>query len=1122
MKRALKKWCGMVWGVGTVALAAEPAQVPDTASVFQQRVELAESLAVSPDGTDFAFSWRGDVWIVSTTGGVARAVASHPAQDTQPVFSPDGRELAFVSRREDASQIFTVPIQGGVPTQRTFCTEGAALKEYTPDGSNLVYCASRDATGLMSARMYETPRFHRGPERMIGDDYAWDGTLSPDGKFSLLVREGLESFRQGYRGSGAAQIWLYDRGQNTWKKMMERSTNCANPMWRPDGKAFYYLDSRSGVANLWEREVESGHERPLTAFSNSPIRDAAISRDGSTIVFQQMFEFYRLNPTATPATPARIEVVSLADSPGDRSEWRRWYDKLWNGSDYGTLDATADGLEMVFTGGGDVWVMDTVLREPRPVTTGTADHDSEARFAPDGSAIYFLRDTGDAVNLWSAKRKKPDQYWWQGALFGLWSKKEDSQQRAWWQNESFDLQRLTDDRKTRSLLRVSPDGLKLSWVEGRGSVCVYDLKSRETQGVAEAPVCTEIQWSPDSRWLACSLHDSGDNQDVWIVSATGSRAPYNLSRNPSWDGNPRWSPDGRFLAYVGRMYDGPNDVYYVWLGRDEEERSRRDRSMEKALEAMDASRRNGAARGGSAGASPAKPASTVEKGPIRIDFDGLAERLRTVKVDSLGGIYGWSPDGTRMILHLSGGAKTGTYKLAFPPFEAALEKISPHVGREVRILPGSTLFWMVDGVPCNGDTKLPFALYQTVDDNAYRRLAFRLIWREMRDSFYDERLNNLNWDDMLKKYEDAAARAVDDASFARVVYMLLGELNASHMGYTPSKQNLAVQNGNWRIDTAHLGLWFDPDWQGPGWKVKGVVRGGPADMLKSKIAPGEILRSINGVPLRPEMDPTEVLNGRLPREFQVEVDDTRGRTRTVVLGGITYGAARDLIRDQTIAERRETVSSLSTNTIGYLSIEAMNWPSLRQFEKEIFAEGVGKDGMIIDVRNNGGGFISDFLLAILCHPHHAITVPRGGAPGYPSGYLGKVIWTKPIVVLCNQNSASNAEIFTHAIKALGRGRVVGVPTCGAVISTPSKEILDVGTLRVPDRGWFSIVDGADMELHGVVPDIYVWPKPGDMPAGKDVQLERAVDAMQLAIAEEASRPKPPLLRASERPVGTAD
>ncbi len=403
---------------------------------------------------------------------------------------------------------------------------------------------------------------------------------------------------------------------------------------------------------------------------------------------------------------------------------------------------------------------------------------------------------------------------------------------------------------------------------------------------------------------------------------------------------------------------------------------------------------------------------------------------------------------------------------------------------------------------------------QTLDWRDHQRLGFRQAWRLLRDNFYDAHLNNRDWESVRRKYEDMAANAPDINAFRRVIEMLNGELNASHLGFTVSSQ-LLWTNTEWKIRTAHLGLRFDPAFAGPGLKVSDVLAEGPADTPRCRIQPGDIVASMDGTEVHNAMDLTTVLNGSWPREILLEIRGSNA-TRKVSVPTISYAEARELAHKIWMRNNRKRVNALSQDRLGYLQIERMTLPSLRQFEQEVYAEGVGKDGLVIDVRNNPGGFIADRLLAILCHPYHAMTIPRGGELSYPSGYLGRVVYTKPIVVLCNQNSASNAEIFSRAIKTLKRGKLVGVPTYGAVISTPDRHILDLGVLRAPDRGWFGLDDGQDMELNGVVPDVVVWPQPGDRAAGKDAQLEKAVQVLLDAVKADQKTKRPTPLPASQR------
>jgi tricorn protease len=294
-----------------------------------------------------------------------------------------------------------------------------------------------------------------------------------------------------------------------------------------------------------------------------------------------------------------------------------------------------------------------------------------------------------------------------------------------------------------------------------------------------------------------------------------------------------------------------------------------------------------------------------------------------------------------------------------------------------------------------------------------------------------------------------------------------------------------------------------------------VLPGGPAEQKKSKLEAGELILAIDGKEVNPKMDLTEVLNGPASREVVLKVRNAAGEEREVALQPISYLQVRNLLREKWLADNRKMVEKLSDGKLGYAHISGMDMVSFYKFQEELYAVGYGKEGLVIDVRENGGGSTADLLLTALTQPIHAIAVPRGGGPGYPSDRKVYTSWNKPIVVLCNQNSFSNAEIFSHSIKTLKRGQLVGVPTAGGVVSTGAAPVMDVGMIRLPFRGWHLVGDGEDMELNGAKPDHILWPGLEEMPKGKDVQMEKAVAVLLEDVKAAKSQPK--LIKATDRP-----
>jgi len=350
---------------------------------------------------------------------------------------------------------------------------------------------------------------------------------------------------------------------------------------------------------------------------------------------------------------------------------------------------------------------------------------------------------------------------------------------------------------------------------------------------------------------------------------------------------------------------------------------------------------------------------------------------------------------------------------------------------------------------------------------------------------------------------------------------MLGELNGSHLGFMSGGRSRSRGGGEsatraWSKSTAHFGLRYDLSFKGPGLLVKDVVQSSPATKQKSKIESGEVVLSINGIAVDAAMEMTSVLNGDLSKFYELKVKSKDGKERDVMIQPTSFRTIRSLLYDHWIQQNQAAVSKATDNQFGYMHIQGMNMSSFYRFERELYSIANGKDGIVIDVRENGGGSTTDHLLTILTQPVHALTVPRGGGVGYPHDRKVYATWNKPIVVLCNQNSFSNAEIFSHAIKTLGRGQVVGVQTAGGVISTGGTTIMDVGFLRKPFRGWYLINDGQDMELNGAMPHHVVWPHPADLPKGKDDQLTKAIEVLKADVKKWKANPLPKLINASER------
>jgi len=1097
-------------------------EVPKGAEI----VELATQPDVSPDGKFFAFVWDGDIWTASTDGGKIRRITTHQAQETSPKISPNGKNIAFASQRTGSWQVYTVSIYGGNLKQITNHSEGYFLMDWYPEGNHLLVRSKRDHRGPRVDRFFKISSKAIGKEELLFDAHGDEGRVSKNGKV-IFQRGGVGLYRKGYKGSQSAQVWLWDN--NKFTRLVAEEGGSRSPRWDVNDGSYYYISGKSGAFNLYKRSINGDDEKKITHFEDDSVMLPSVSRDGNIIVFRYLAEFHKIDFSKGEIKPEKIVIWNRGERTGSREEERLEIRTA------GQAVFSKDGLEIAFVAGGDLWVMDTVLKEPKRITDSAAE-EREPVFSPDGNSIIYISDDGLSARLCRASRADDNIFWWQ--------------------NEEFKTENLSEDGEVIEDIIYSPDGKSISMIKGQGDLWIADADGKNQRKLISSWNAPRYDWSPNSQWIAYSVYDNNFNRDIWIVPVDGSKPAFNLSRHPDSDGGVKWSPDGKLLAFTGRRFDTETDIYYVWLKKSDEQISSRERELDKALDLMKKSRPKKS--------SDSKP--TIEKAPEKeeveesrfikglrimfnlpskqkkvepkpelpkeekkaepkdstIDFDGINERIRRISIpDVTENNLFWSPDSKK--LAFSGKVKgvQGIYTIGFPVKSATPSLlISKTIYMPRWLSKDNKIVYYSSGVPGafvrgKGES-YPFKVLIKRSLSSHYRVGFLQAWRAMRDGFYDSALNNRDWDKIKDKYQDMAANAVDRYSFSRSISMMLGELNASHMGFRSSSSSLYKPKG-WTDQTAHLGLIFDENHEGDGLKVKKVITKGPSDQEKSRIRQGELISSINGVEVKQGDDVKEMLNGRIDRDIDLQVLATgeEKTERSVTVRPITYSTARALMEDDVVRENKELVNKLSEGRLGYLHVERMMWSEFQKFEQEIYAEGDGKEGLVIDVRNNGGGFTADHLLTVLVPPVHATTIPRGGGSGYPGDRRVYTTWTKPIVVLCNEKSFSNAEIFSHAIKNLKRGKLVGVPTAGGVISTGSKSIMNLGTIRMPGRGWF-LPNGEDMERNGAVPDHIVWPLPGEMSAGKDRQLEKAIEVLIQDVNEYSKKAKVEMKPASKR------
>lgn len=1074
-------------------------------------IRMPRDPQIAPDGKSIAFAWRGDVWISSIEGGNAARITSHPAEDDSPHFSPDGKWIAFRSQRGGSSQIHLVPALGGATKQVTGDSLGKTLYGFMPDGKGLLvgYASDRGFHYSESRRLYSVPLDESQAKTMLFDAGIADAAISPDGQHVLFVRGRSTWWRKGYEGPQAAQLWHADLTANpaaltrlSPDRPDYQNVAAFHPMWGPDSKSYFFVSDPDGTFDVFRGALGTQNTTRVTNLrakhgSDDGVTFPSVSKDGNSILFRWRFDLQRLDVTTGEIKPLTLQATGDAIASAIERNVESRAD---------TVAFTADGKQMAFVAGGDVWVMDRILKEPVRVTN-TPHEESSLAFNEDGDRLFFICDHAGEIDIWEATHEQEDGIWWLA--------------------EDFSIRQVTDDPEAESNLTPSPNGKHIAFLK-HTDLFVMDADGSDHRRIVEAWSPPSFDWSPDGRWFVYATQDDDYNSDVWIAPLDGTREPFNISRHPDRDGNPVWSGDGKRIAFVGRREGTEADIYYVELTKETAEETDRDRKLEKALAAMKKGKKGkGSGKGDAAKKGDAKPENAAAKkddakdgdakkdeskkeddeNRVTIDFDRIFDRVGRIRIpDSFESGLIWSRDGETLLFSATVSGTRGIYSVEFPDTGRPKKWNGPAV-RGARWLENDEIVGLsTSGVPtavskAGKAETFEFSVRAQKDWATTRQIAFDQGWRAMRDRFYDPAMNNRDWEAIRRKYRPVAAQCLGADEFSELMNMMLGELNASHMGHRGGSDPLpdVERQNEWAPTTYHLGLRFAQGATETGLRVESVIPGSPCDLARSRVEVGETLLSIDGTPVGPNVDVDRIMTMESARDVEIVVRDREGTERTVTVRPTRSVAG--LLYDEWVENNRKMVEELSDGKLGYAHIRGMNMSSFYQLETDLHLAGAGKDGLVIDVRFNGGGSTTDHVLTVLTQPAHAITVSRGSGEGYPQDRKVYASWNKPIVLMCNEHSFSNAEILSHAVKQLGRGRLVGMRTAGGVISTGGVSLLDGSSVRMPMRGWYLVSTGEDMELNGCAPDIAMWNEPG----GPDRQLEKAVEVLQEDVAAEAAK-----------------
>lgn len=1055
------------------------AQAPITA-----RPALSEP-ALSPDGSEIVFVAGGDLWTVPAAGGVARVLVAHPATESRPLWSPDGTQVAFVSGRTGGGDIYVLDLSSGRLSRRTFDDGREQLDSWSRDGTWLYYSSnSGDISGMND--VWRVRASGGQPAVVAGDRYASEywASSSPDGKTLAITARGTVAgqwWRHGHSHIDESEIWLVsalDAAAPVYQAFgASGGAKEAWPMWSADGRTLYYMSDRGGEENLWLHRVGSDTVRALTRFTDGRVLWPQIAHDGSAIVFERDYGIWRydLVRNSVAAVPITLRGV-IAEPNAERAN---------SAQGFGALAVASDTRKAAFIARGDLYVVGT--REGGEATrlTNTPDVDAEPAWLPDGRRLVTASLRGTAWNLY---------------LHDAASRTE----RA-----------LTSGAARSYGPRVSPDGRWVAYQRDGSEIRVVGTDGNNDRRLAMADVgeppfggAATITWSPDSRWVAYAARGAGGFGNVWVVGLDGAAARQVTFGADANVGGVQWSPDGTFLVYrSAQRTEVPRVVRVDLVPRTP--RYREDQYLDLFGPTPSTTPPATAIPSAPPEANPLVPRDTTRtprvpaltpRLAVTIDFDGIRQRTSVLPTERLEvGQLALSPNGRTLAFTASSGGQQQVYALPLDELarETQLRVLTTSAAPKASLQwsPDSRELWYLEG---GRITALVFESRQTrsVAATAETETSFarekRAVFDQMRsylaNNFFDERMNGVDWSalaDRVAPYVEGS-RTPDD--LRRVLSLMIGELNASHLGISgPSPGGVSVP-------MARLGVRFDRRVLETSnrYRVAEVIAHGPAAI--AGVVVGDVFTAVDGVRLAPGIVLDSLLLGTVGRKHTVAVLKADSTTRSLSLRPVGLGAEKGLVYRQWVEQRREYVARVSNGRLGYVHMFDMGEGSLDQLYLDLDAENQARDGVVVDVRNNNGGFVNAYAIDVLARRSYLLFAPRGSAASPARGSLGQRTIERPTVLVTNQHTLSDGEDFTEGYRALGLGKVVGEPTSGWIIFTSNVPLLDGSTLRIP---FTRVTDakGQDMELRPRAVDISVIRPIGESYSGRDSQLDGAVKAL---------------------------
>ncbi len=1070
------------------------------AGFAQSTIQWLRYPSISPDGSKIAFGYKGDIYIVSASGGIATPLTIHESQDMMPIWSHDGKSIAFASDRFGNFDVFVMPASGGSPKRLTHHSAADYPQDFTPDNSQVLFTSAR-IIGNNNIRFYSPRLFSNlytvategGRAVLLSEAGMNVARYNATGtKIVFQDRKGYEDLlRKHHTSSVTRDIWMMDTRSNAYTKISSFGGEDLEPVFVPGSNDIYFTSEKGGTLNIYQ--TKNGNAVAVTHFNTHPVRHLSVSK-ANTLCFTYNGDIYTKTPNAEPSK------ISIQVQNDGREGTEKNVSVTSNVTQFAL---SPNGKEIAFINRGEVFVTSVEGTQTKRVTN-TPQQERSVAWNPDGRTIIYATERGKSWDIYKASiMRKEEPYFYASTIL----------------TEEPVIATTEEEYQGK----YSPDGKEIAYVAERNSLKVYNIESKETRTLlplgrnySYSDGDWDFMWSPDGKNILC---DDGEGNwytsNVALISSDGKNPIEHPMPSGYGQGNVKWAMNGKAMSWVSakngrksQAHQGSREVDIFMgffdqatfdrfsLSKEEfalvEEKEKKEKEEKEKKEKEDKENDVKPKKSKKIADSDVADTDTSRNGILNIV--NFRERVKRVTINSSSiGDYAINNEGGK-VYYLASFEKGFDLWVTEPRTRETkiLAKLGAGGGGIEMSKDGKTLFVLKDGaltkIDDAGKTEaIGVSGEMVLNTLQERQYILDHAYRQVQKKFYDPKLHGLDWKMLYENYSKFLPNISNNYDFQELLSEFLGELNASHTG---GRFSAPSNNGD---ETAALGLLYDQTYTGSGLKVTEVIDEGPFSKANSKLKAGFIIEKIDGVAITDNIDWTKLLNRKVKKNILITFrDPATPNEMDEVIKPISIGEESGLMYHRWMKKMKAIVNKLSNGQVGYVHVAGMNDGSFREVIDEVLGESFEKKALIVDTRFNGGGWLHDDLKTFLSGERYLDFAPQGNKlkDGEPMGR-----WTKPSCVLMSEGNYSDAFIFPYVYKQAGIGKCIGMPVPGTGTAVWWETQIDptmvFGIPMVATIG----KENRPTENLQVEPDIMVPLKYEDFLNGTDTQLEAAVNEM---------------------------